>query len=697
MGAISDYIFNNSHYKEVLQAYELVHTPAMQNAFNIWQKHHGLSLGEAYKDKEYIFEHIAEIKSVDSWVRTTHKLRSNMYKGMEWLYSEKRGLSSIPAMVYKEYEFIATNESKIKTYDKYYKIYEKLSSSCREAILWLYFDSFGINEFPQCNYKEIEFIATNEVKINNFQRQLNEFNRISKKYLKACERLVNKESVNFTFIDKKKIANSEFNIKQIDEELKRIKALKTAYPLAWQQFSNGKNWETLTLVKLKTAEEQKFKVKEAFLKYWDKCPELVKLVLGEEKHLISSFANDIIEKEQLVLDYLSIQWINEYKPYCRNVHLDTSDELKRAIMDSEDYGKKCSFSDSFNITSFYSFRDDFDKIGVNFDEAIEKEKENDIAVRAYNKEKYGKDVSYIEDYLRIVTESEPLYVYVEEYKNEKEKRDKAKYIQRYYDLGFKAIYGDKNLDNCAFNDIINIIENESWIKTKNTELEAIEQKRREEDEKRRIINSLKSCVSSWSHPSRSTLECFSLYYYYPTTCDWNASEEEWDVRNLIWDFKANPNRPQSESEIKRRHENALNKVIPRLDKVINYYFGEKKSKLTLVCIPSSKRIVTERRYKDLAQKLCGITGMANGFSYVSVTTEGDAKHLGGTSDAEFCIDASYFKDRYILLFDDVITSGASMERFKRTLESIGAIVIGGISIGKTKHERQLNHPINLLG
>lgn len=75
----------------------------------------------------------------------------------------------------------------------------------------------------------------------------------------------------------------------------------------------------------------------------------------------------------------------------------------------------------------------------------------------------------------------------------------------------------------------------------------------------------------------------------------------------------------------------------------------------------------------------------------------DAKHLGGTSDAEFCIDASYFKDRYILLFDDVITSGASMERFKRTLESIGAIVIGGISIGKTKHERQLNHPINLLG
>ena len=88
--------------------------------------------------------------------------------------------------------------------------------------------------------------------------------------------------------------------------------------------------------------------------------------------------------------------------------------------------------------------------------------------------------------------------------------------------------------------------------------------------------------------------------------------------------------------------------------------------------------------------------MSNGYTYVSVISDGEAKHLGGSSGAQFGIDSSYFKDRYILLFDDVITSGTSMESFKRTIESVGGIVIGGLSIGKTKHERQSSNPIDFL-
>ena len=88
--------------------------------------------------------------------------------------------------------------------------------------------------------------------------------------------------------------------------------------------------------------------------------------------------------------------------------------------------------------------------------------------------------------------------------------------------------------------------------------------------------------------------------------------------------------------------------------------------------------------------------MDNGYSHVHVVSDGEATHLGGSDLAQFSIDSSYFKDRYIILFDDVITSGASMERFKRMLESAGATVIGGLSIGRTRHERQSSNPIDQI-
>lgn len=697
MGAFLDYIFNNSHYEEVQQTYKQVCTPTLQYAFNVWLEHKRIPSKVNYAFKEYIFEHIKEIKTVHNWIGVAFDLCSNMREAVEWLYSEKRGVTSIPEMSYGEYEFIVSNKSLIETYGKYKSTYSRLLLANREAVLWLYSDSFEITNIPPCNYREIEFVATNETKIQKYQKWLSESSRIIKNYSKASERLINKELASLTFSDKKRIATSENRIKEIDKELKRIEKLKNTYPLAWQFFSHGKSWESLSLTKLESADEKNFKIKDEFLKHWEENPELIKLILGVKRHPVNSFLQETIDKEQFVLDYMNSRRIGTPRTFSKDVHLDNSDKLKRAIMDSTYYGNKCNFPEEYTITDFYSLRENFDKIGITFDKAIEKVNDNMSAIFAFNKEKTGKDKTYYtDDYLAVVTEGQPLYEYVEQYKEKKEKRDKAKNIQRNYSLGFNTIYGNINLDDCPLSDIINIIHNERNIRCKNDKLEALERRRREEEEKRREISNLKSCVSNWLQPNRSTANCFSLYNYYPTTCDWNASEEEWDIRRLIWDFKANPNKPQSEYEIQERHEQALSRLLPNLEKVINHYFGNKKTKLTLVCIPSSKRIVTERRYKDLAQKLCSITGMSNGYAYVSVTNDGQAKHLGGTSEAEFSIDSNYFKDRYVLLFDDVITTGKSMELFKRILESVGAIVIGGLSIGKTKHERQFSNPIDLL-
>ena len=88
--------------------------------------------------------------------------------------------------------------------------------------------------------------------------------------------------------------------------------------------------------------------------------------------------------------------------------------------------------------------------------------------------------------------------------------------------------------------------------------------------------------------------------------------------------------------------------------------------------------------------------MDNAYSHVRVTKDGEAKHTGGSTPAEYSIDDYYFKGRYILLFDDVITSGQTLYRWTSILESAGAKVIGAVSIGKTRHERQDSNPIDNL-
>ena len=418
---------------------------------------------------------------------------------------------------------------------------------------------------------------------------------------------------------------------------------------------------------------------------------------------IDSFSKEVISQEENLIKILTSSPIEKIPLFESKITLGSSDEHKRAILNSELYGHQCLFSESISISRFYELRKAYDLQGVAFDEAIIKVKNNRNVIRAYNKQSQGKEEIYVQDYLRIMTKGCGLYNYIEEYNQQKEKREAAKRLQQKYHHGFVALYGGINLDTCLFSDITTILTNEQRIKEKDHEVIELEKKReelqRQREEKvrrRQELQNLKSCVSSWPLPNRATINCFSLYFYYPIKCSWEASDEEWEIRNLIWDFKANPHTPQSESEIKSLHESALKEVLPNLKRVIEHFFGCKKTKLTLVCIPSSKRIVTERRYKDLSDQLCSETGMSNGYPYISVDSEGDAHHLGGTKQAVFSVDPNFFKNRYVIIFDDVITTGKSMERLKILLESVGANVIGGLSIGKTKHDRQGYNPIDSI-
>lgn len=210
------------------------------------------------------------------------------------------------------------------------------------------------------------------------------------------------------------------------------------------------------------------------------------------------------------------------------------------------------------------------------------------------------------------------------------------------------------------------------------------EKIRKEEERHRLIQNLQKAVRNWDSIC-SVIKYTYLFNYYPTTCDFEATESEWNNRWLVWNFKNTPGKTSNSD-----HTEALNNIVPRLKELLVNTFGLHNLKeLVLVCIPASSQQKTSLRYQKFSQMLCTETGMISAYDKMIVTGERIAKHLGGTSNSmngiEF--DTNFFKDKIVVLFDDIVTKGNSMLSFKRKMEELGAIVIGGFSIGKTTHMR----------
>lgn len=461
----------------------------------------------------------------------------------------------------------------------------------------------------------------------------------------------------------------------------------SSYPSAWKLFAKDQAFETISLDKLESIDEDRFSSKDIFLYSYNKNQGLCELILG--KHDVSSFSEKDIDKEETCTILMAVD-NTIIEPLNANVHVD-GDVLKRAILDSLRYGQDVHFVDDFTIAEFYDLRKQADRLEKNFDKIVEKAKSNYAAIKAFNKEKSDKEVVYIQDYIPASTEGSELYNFIEAYNHQKDLRIKAQQIKENYPFGFSELFGGwLNLDTCAISLVENIVKAEQRIQQKDSEEREKERLRREEEIKRQEeerkaqeLSELKSCVSSWD-----ALYCglkFSyLLRYYPTTCDFEATEEEWQDRWTVWNFKNTPGKTSFSD-----HQNALDTVIPRLRNKLFDTFGTKLNKLTLVCIPASTQEKTLARYEKFSRLLCSETGMENSFDKISVVKPKEERRMGGTSIqvGNLWFDTSFFKGKYIILFDDVITRGDSMSTFKMQMQRLGAIVIAGLSIGKTKHER----------
>lgn len=205
--------------------------------------------------------------------------------------------------------------------------------------------------------------------------------------------------------------------------------------------------------------------------------------------------------------------------------------------------------------------------------------------------------------------------------------------------------------------------------------------RLERERKKQELLQLIHCVQNW-HTTRYGIKHHYIFDYLKTTAPRSASDSEWDIRHLIWAFKNDPNKQDRDYS----YSEALDIIVPRYERVLRETFGNLLSKLTFVCLPASTAQKNRLRWSEFSQRICSELNMSNAFSHISIIQDAVPKHLGGDGNPELSFDETYFKDRYVIICDDIKTSGKSLATFQLRLNRMGAKVICAFTIGQTVHE-----------
>lgn len=163
------------------------------------------------------------------------------------------------------------------------------------------------------------------------------------------------------------------------------------------------------------------------------------------------------------------------------------------------------------------------------------------------------------------------------------------------------------------------------------------------------------------------------FYPYLSTKNRNATQEEWKIRRLIWDFKDG-----------KAFSNVAHLVA---NKLIQLYGTETKN-IIFACVPASSAEKNEKRYKNFSSMVCQLCGMNNAYYHIKVKGEKSAEHdnvdkndIHNKQEIEF--DQDFFRGKKVIVFDDILTKGFAYAIFANKIEKLGAEVLGGLFIGKT--------------
>ena len=191
------------------------------------------------------------------------------------------------------------------------------------------------------------------------------------------------------------------------------------------------------------------------------------------------------------------------------------------------------------------------------------------------------------------------------------------------------------------------------------------------------LTALCDCVADWTRIAGIPVSYLGLYYpknRYPVS---TLSGDKEAFRQLVWDFKA------SGWTSWARQRNAMVCFGEPIVRLLEETFGELLSELTFACVPASNQESYQRRFRTFADALCKALPMTDGTGAVTYLEDGEPSHMGGTKKCEYVLDASFWEGRQVLLFDDVVKTGASMTDMRLRLEHAGAHVVAGLTLGRS--------------
>ena len=220
-----------------------------------------------------------------------------------------------------------------------------------------------------------------------------------------------------------------------------------------------------------------------------------------------------------------------------------------------------------------------------------------------------------------------------------------------YGVGIAAIRAISTIEKA--NDII---ESESSLKERQKQI----------TNNRDIDARLKRAVKGWGEVKG--IPYYHFFWYYPVRFH-NISQTSQYVRSLVFQFKDGIQ--------------CADVITLLKSKLAQTFNDEDLQQLTFVCIPASTIAVNEERYEDFSERLSNQLGMRNAFKHIHIIRERMAAHLGGEDEAVYSFDKAFFKEQKIVLFDDIVTRGSSMQRFKLKMNELGATVVCALSIGRT--------------
>ena len=188
---------------------------------------------------------------------------------------------------------------------------------------------------------------------------------------------------------------------------------------------------------------------------------------------------------------------------------------------------------------------------------------------------------------------------------------------------------------------------------------------------------LKRGYSRLNHKTADRIPYLYLEDYFPQKYGVD-DEQARQVRNDVWTFKNS-----SPSVHPVQHARVLVQVARRLEEKLKKELGDNLQHITWVCVPASTQYGYMIRFAEFSRFICRITSMTDGTPHVEINGFSTPKHLGGISESYPSFRKDWFKNRRVLLFDDVITTGKTVGEFARLLEAEGAKVFGAVFMART--------------